>query len=267
MRGVSAAVVLAALGLSMHAAAAQQHYLGFDRNAYPGDALLPALHQQFAYTGFWLNPPPDMATNPWAGKRRTLRDAGFGFLILFNGRLDRALRRGHPAALGTADGLQAAASARREGFPRHALIFLDLEEGGRMLPEQLAYIGAWLAAVRAAGFETGIYCSGIDVPEGSQSISTARDLAAHFPHTALWVANDQCPPSSGCVARPAAPSASGTPAALVWQFAQSPRRAQYTAACAATYAPDGNCYGALPHSPGIFLDLDTSYSPDPSHGR
>ena len=33
-------------------------YLGFDRNAYPGDANLKALHQTFSYTGYWLNNPP-----------------------------------------------------------------------------------------------------------------------------------------------------------------------------------------------------------------
>ena len=33
-------------------------YFGFDRNEYPGDNLLPALHRSFSYTGYWLNNPP-----------------------------------------------------------------------------------------------------------------------------------------------------------------------------------------------------------------
>ena len=62
-------------------------YLGFDRNEYPGDENLPPLRQTFSYAGFWLNPPPGEKTNTWAGKRQTLSAAGFGFFILFNGRL------------------------------------------------------------------------------------------------------------------------------------------------------------------------------------
>jgi hypothetical protein len=52
--------------------------------------------------------------------------------------------------------------------------------------------------------------------------------------------------------------------AAVWQFAQSPRRAQFSSACPANHAPGGNCY-----APGtnIFIDLNTANSPDPSEAR
>ena len=263
----------ACLLLLMAAAVAQRrtdgNYLGFDENLYPGDAALQVLHREFAYTGYWLNAPPGMTTDPWAGKRPALLRAGFGFLILFNGRLDRELRQADPAALGAADAAAAVRAARREGFPPNAVIFLDLEEGGRMLPEQLAYIGAWLKGVAAGGFRAGVYCSAIDVPDGpGRTISTARDLAEHFPGIRLWVANDVCPPAPGCVARAIPPDRSGLKAARVWQFAQSPRRRQYTQVCGSTYARDGNCYApGLPHSLRTAIDLNTSTSPDPSHGR
>jgi Domain of unknown function (DUF1906) len=270
----AAAVLLCLGGIALPllcpptAARAQQNYLGFDKNGYPGDALLPALHRHFAYSGFWLNNPPGMSSNPWAGKRQAVRSAGFGFLILFNGRLERELKHSDPAALGRADAEAAVHAARREGFPAHAILFLDLEEGGRMLPEQLAYIAAWIAGVERLGFRPGIYASGIDVPDGHATISTARDLAAHWPDLPLWVANDQCPPAPGCSTQAAPPAGSGLANALVWQFAQSPRRPQYTAACATTYASDGNCYApGLPHSNNTFLDRNISSSPDPSHGR
>jgi hypothetical protein len=51
----------------------------------------------------------------------------------------------------------------------------------------------------------------------------------------------------------------------VWQYAQSPRRKEITAACSKTYAADGNCY--VPGLPKIMLDLSVAASPDPSHGR
>ena len=128
-------------------------YLGFDRNDYPGDENLKPLRQTFSYAGFWLNHPPGEKTNTWAGKRQTLQSAGFGFLILFNGRLYAELKTVSSAArLGKSDAQAAIASARREGFPAGAIIFLDQEEGGRMLPEQKAYIYAWVDGVAAAGF-------------------------------------------------------------------------------------------------------------------
>src|ERR1700693_3923898 len=67
-------------------APAQVGYLGFDRNDYPGDSNLKVLRQTFSYSGYWLNNPPGAKTNSWAGKRKTLQSAGFGFLVLFNGR-------------------------------------------------------------------------------------------------------------------------------------------------------------------------------------
>jgi hypothetical protein len=243
-------------------------YLGFDRNDYPGDANLAALHKSFAYSGYWLNNPPSMNSNPWQGKRAVLRAQGFGFLLLFNGRLDRELRRRNAIAMGRADGEAAVAAARREGFPPEALIFLDQEEGGRLLSEQAAYLIAWIGAVKSSAYRAGIYCSGIAVPDGASTISTAQDVAARFPDLPLWIANDQCPPAPGCTLQANNPRRSGFPQAVVWQYAQSPRRAPYTAQCAQTYSPDQQCYApGMPHSTQTFLDLNTASSPDPSAGR
>ena len=245
-----------------------QNYLGFDTNLYPGDALLRAIHKHFAFLGYWLNTPPGASSNEWTGKRATVMKAGFGFLILFNGRLDKELRRSDAAALGAADGAAAARDAKNEGFPPNAIVFLDVEEGGRMLPEQLAYIGAWIRALREQGYRPGVYCPGTPFRDAGVTLTTADDISAHFPGTAIWVANDSCPPAPGCVAHAMRPSQSGFQNALVWQFSQSPRRRQFTRACAETYAQDGNCYPpGLPQNERTALDMDTSTSPDPSHGR
>ncbi len=67
-------------------------YLGFDRNEYPGDANLKTLRQTFSYTGYWLNKPPGMSSNNWTGHRAAVESAGFGFLVLFNGRLYAELK-------------------------------------------------------------------------------------------------------------------------------------------------------------------------------
>lgn len=260
-------LLAAALFLLTLPVLAQQNYLGFDKNLYPGDDLLPALRKTFAYSGYWLNNPPGMTTNPWAGRRAALHRAGFGFLILFDGRLDAQLKGQDPAVLGKSDAIAAAAAAKREGFPLHAIIFLDQEEGGRLLPEQAAYLAAWFKQLAASGYRPGVYCSGIPGGSGKDRISTAEDVAQDSPTVKLWVANDRCPPAPGCVMHPPMPSQSGTANVLVWQFAQSPRRS-FANTCKETYAPDDNCYAPnLQHSDRTFVDLNTSRSADPSMGR
>jgi hypothetical protein len=53
--------------------------------------------------------------------------------------------------------------------------------------------------------------------------------------------------------------------ATVWQYAQSPRRPQFSANCPQNQALDRNCYASgLPANLHIFVDLDTADSPDPS---
>jgi len=136
--------------------------------------------------------------------------------------------------------------------------------------------------VRAAGARAGVYCSGIEVPDGNATISTAQDIVEKenaratrtskvksAEHLALWVANDQCPPSPGCTLKhprmDAVFSLAVLPHAVAWQYAQSPRRAQFSAACPANQAPDNNCYApGLAHTADTFVDLNTATSPDPS---
>jgi hypothetical protein len=254
--------------------AAQDYYLGFDRNIFPGDDALPILRRTFSFAGFWLNNPPGASSNTWAGKRSVLVQNGFGFLLLFNGRLDRELRRASdPSAMGASDAQAAVASAQREGFHAGSVIFLDLEEGGRLLPRQLVYVLTWVDALNATGFRAGVYCSGMPANEGAgQSVITAADIRAQAGGRpiAFFVYNDACPPAPGCAYahNPLPPAASGVAFASVWQFAQSPRRREFTKACGRTYNSDGNCYPPGGKSPGsIDLDLDSAATPDPSSGR
>jgi hypothetical protein len=273
---LSCSLVLAATSLSRSETnVTQVHensspvYLGFDANDYPGDAVLPDLRKTFTFSGYWLNAPPGAKTNPWTGKRDALIRNGFGFLVLFNGRLSKELKP--PADPSDLDAELAVAAAQRDGFPANGsvVIYLDIEEGGRMLPSQINYIGSWSAGVNSRGFIAGVYCSGIKVKEGkAQTITTADDIHQRLPIiTAYFVYNDECPPSPGCVVwkNPPPPSQSGFSGARVWQFAQSPRRRNLTSRCSATYSPDGNCYSPVGTGANhILLDLDVSVSPDPS---
>lgn len=204
-------------------------------------------------------------SSSWLGKRKVLREKGFGFLVLFNGRAYSQLKKGDPRALGEADGKEAARLAGVEGFSAKSIIFLDQEKGGRLLPEQRSYLHAWVDAVIKAGFAAGVYCSGMAGKEGNGAlVTTARDIRENADGRKIefFVANDGCPPAPGCVLKAPRVESSGVEFATVWQFAQSPRRKKYTASCSRTYAKDGNCYAG-----GVFVDLDVATSADPSGGR
>jgi Domain of unknown function (DUF1906) len=249
-------------------------YLGFDRNTYPGDAALPTLRKTFAFTGYWLNNPPGETANTWRGKREILNSTGFGFLLLSNGRLYKDLKTvARAKILGTQDSTTAVAAAKREGFPLGAIIFLDQEQGGHMLPAQRAYLHSWIDGIIAAGFRAGIYCSGIAATQnGEGGVVTANDIrdSSAGRNIAFFIYNDACPPSPGCAApsNPAPPSQSGVAFATVWQFAQSPRRLEYTSKCAANYDSDGNCYAPLfPRANAIEIDVSSATSSDPSAAR
>jgi len=246
-------------------------YLGFDRNDYPGDANLKSLRQHFSYAGYWLNNPPGTKSNFWTGHRAAVESAGFGFLVLFNGRLYAELKNVENARrLGQADATTAIAAAEREGFPLRIIIFLDQEQGGSMLPEQKAYIYAWVDGIVAAGFRAGIYCSGM-VSSDENHVITANDIRQHAAGRDItyWVTNDACPPSPGCSfgPHPPSPAQSGISFAEVWQFAQSPQRKDGAAHCT-NYNRDRNCYpSGSGAQQGLHIDLNSSTSPDPSHGR
>ena len=259
---------------SSERSAAHAGYIGFDRNDYPGDSNLKILRRTFSYSGYWLNNPPGAKTNSWTGKRKTLQAAGFGFLVLFNGRTYAEIKSaGDAAKLGNSDAAAAVSAARAEGFPLQTIIFLDQEQGGRLLPEQRAYLHAWVDAMNSAHFAAGVYCSGIASKEGSGApVVTAEDIRKNAGGRKIkyWAVNDSCPPSPGCTAsrRDLLPESSGISFTEVWQFSQSPKRTDFASGCPANYNKDGNCYppGVDP-AQRLRVDLDVATSSDPSHGR
>jgi Domain of unknown function (DUF1906) len=260
-------------------------YLGFDRNIYPGDDVLPILRKTFSFASYWLSPPPGEKKNTWLGKRELFRSQGFGFLVLYRGpqigelerirsesRFNRTDRlEAQAEKRGIADANRASAAAKTEGFPSHTVIFLDVEEGGRLPAVYHVYLRAWVDQLTRAGYRAGVYCSGMPVSEGrGATIITADDIRNNIDSRDLtyWVYNDACLPSPGCtfLQDPPAPSKSGIGYAAVWQFAQSPRRKEFTARCPTKYAPDGNCYAPGDTAHKWFLDVNTATSADPSGG-
>ena len=257
--------------------------VGFDRNLYPGDEAMARLKKQFAYTGYWLTAPPGETVNGWVGKRTLLREQGYGFLVLADGRFDKQILaagkgagKTTPAQLGRQDAAAAVAAAQREGFPAKTILFVDQEEGGHLLPEQEGYLFGWTEAVAATEYRPGVYVSGqplADDEHPGRVFTTAQDIRDHvmierLHPVALWVYQDACAPkgpATGCTVTPPARDASGTPDVVAWQYAQSPRRPELTQSCRQTYGADGNCYP--PGEPGLLVDLNVAGSADPSAGR
>lgn len=249
----------------------QRYYLGFDRNDYPGDEAMKLLRRDFAFTGYWLGNPPGEKMNSWNRKREFLRSEGFGFVLLFSGPSSGQLRDQTYTRKRAADDAQAAAAAaRREGFPGGSVIFLDIEEGGRLPSTYLTYLKDWASELERLSFRAGVYCSGIPVDEGEgHSLVTSDFIREQIKPAELvyWVYSDACPPSPGCSMPqdPPAPAKSGIAYAQVWQFVRSPRDKETARHCRG-YAKDGNCYAALDTARRFHLDLNSATSADPSGG-
>jgi len=247
-------------------------YLGFDRNDYPGDAAMGELRKQFAFAGYWLTPAPGAKSNSWTGKRKALEEQGYGFALLARGRAVSAIRTAASATQsGIAGAREAARSATAEGFARGAIIFLDVEEGGRLPAAYHAYLRAWADELMKGGFRPGVYCSGIGVDEGGGvTIVTADHIRLNEAprEFAYWVFSDACPPSPGCVSvtNPPLPSASGVKNATVWQFVRSPRVKETAAKCGG-YAADENCYAAIDVARKWHLDMNVAETGNPSFGH
>ena len=243
-------------------------YLGFDRNEYPGDAVMGELRKEFTFAGYWLTPAPGGKTNSWSGKRKVMRERGYGFLLLARGRAGGAVGEAASARKdGIADAREAARSARFEGFAGGAIIFLDIEEGGRLAAAYHVYLRTWADELVKSGFRPGVYCSGMVANEaGGAGMVTAEDIRTNEAprKIAYWVFNDVCPPSPGCVAavNPPLPEASGVRAAAVWQFVRSPRNKDSAAQCSG-YA-DENCYAAEDAGRKWHLDMNVAASANPS---
>ena len=244
-------------------------FLGFDRNEYPGDAALPVLRKSFSFSGYWITPPPNTPRNTWAGKRTALRERGFGFLLLASARPASSIQS-NADEMALADAREVARSATRDGFPAGAVIFLDVEEGGRHPAQFHAYLRSWVDELARHGFKPGVYCSGMPVNDGNGSkIITADDIRANMGQRKIsyWVVNDACPPSHGCtLVGLVGPRKSGVEFASVWQFVRSPRSKETASRCPG-YAKDENCYAVLDAAHHWHLDLDVANSPDPSAAR
>ena len=269
-RDASASVVVAVLRRARGAVATAEKgpFLGFDRNIYPGDDALPILRKTFAFAGFWLGPPPGEKINTWKGKRELMKSLGFGFAALYSARPQNEVKKDAAAKQkALIDAKAAVAGAKAEGFAANTVIFLDIEDGGRLSPTFHTYLRAWADELSGRGIGREFIARGFRTMTDGVTIRTADDIREHMHGRELvyWVYNDVCPPAPGCVASKTPPvSGGGVAYAAMWQYVQSPRRKECTAKCAGTYNADGNCYAPGDTAHSWFLDLNSANSADPS---
>ena len=151
------------------------------------------------------------------------------------------------------------------------VIFVDIEEGGRLPSTYFTYLKHWASALSEAGFRAGVYCSGIPIDEGEGLTLITADLIREKIkpiELVYWVFNDSCPPSPGCVTPQDLPSPtkSGVAYAHIWQFVRSPRDKETARHCRG-YAKNGNCYAPFDTAHKFHLDMNVAKSADPSAPR
>jgi hypothetical protein len=156
--------------------------LGFDTHTFPGETTMRAWKDEpgapYSWVGYYL-PSPCHKDASWTGQRQLLMDMGWGLAVVYVGqqtwgRKPKTLTPARMAALkkagttcnadllgavrGAADGADAIAVTRREGFAERSIVFLDVERT-EVMPEAMRdYYRAWARALLADGrYRPGVY--------------------------------------------------------------------------------------------------------------
>ncbi len=226
------------------------YYTGFDTSTFPGNQPLQWLkdNTELTWCGFYLASAPSHHDKSWMDKRQALLAQGWGLAPIYVGQQTCGPGSRNPnGKQGAIDGTQSTQLASSAGFPLQSTLYLDWEDGSSPGTEALAYINGWIAAVIAAGYQPGLYCSHVVAPVMAESVATANPKAT----LRMWVWKVKevaSHPYAGDIRKlqPGSPAGSGTRADL-WQFEQ-------------------NAVLSLPGTPcdGLELDLSCSTMQDPS---
>ncbi len=232
------------MGIIMH--------LGFDRLDYPGDAVMQSMWNStpMAFAGMYLAPAPSQPNTSWMSKVATLRGMGWGLAPLYVGQQAPGGPGSHTltAAQGAADALDAAALAQSAGLEPGSVVYLDIEIGGTLAADHLAYVAAWVNGMQFPAFRAGVYCSFSDTAQ--QVVTTVGDIPVWTFHLI-----DTGPSQIDLSTETARdPSGSGFGAALAWQYRQS-MNGPIT-----LHWDDSGTPGQL-----VQVDMDTAVCLDPSN--
>ncbi len=211
-------------------------FAGFDISSYPGDSTMSWLkaNTNLVWCGYYLVAPSHRHST-WTGKRGQLSAAGWGIAPVFVGQQIGGPGSLNPSAsTGVADGKQAVAEMRQEGFAPGAFVYLDIENGPPLTGAQQDYLNSWCDTVGQGGFSPAVYCSHLL----AQNVQNLR------PECRIWAfkLTTQPNPVPSPFPNPD-PSGSGFGGATAWQLAQ-------------------NCFINANNS-SLQVDLDSASVPDP----
>lgn len=190
-------------------------FLGFDTHTYPGDAKMRAWkdapENKYQWVGFYLPAAPCHKGTSWAGKRQTLKDMGWGIAVVYVGQQtwNRTPRSRTPAQVAagkrngqtcSADYLSASTGAleavdaiqktKAEGFPKGAVIFLDIERMERMPAAMRDYYRAWVATVLKDGtYQPGIYVHSHNAKQVYDDVKALFVAAGIKDEPRFWIAS------------------------------------------------------------------------------
>jgi hypothetical protein len=213
-------------------------FVGLDVDIFPGLEVMKALKAgtNAVWVGYYLRAPSHY-NGGWAGQRAALIKQGWSVVPVYVGQqITGPGSHDTTAAQGAIDGADCAARMIEEGFPEKTCVWLDLENGAPFSPPQSDYVGAWVKAVREAGFAQGVYCSH----------AMAQEVALDNPGVRIWAFRVETTERTFATSPFAAadPADSGFPNAKIWQHADNVQIA----------------------GPGFWLvvDLDVATTADPS---
>ena len=217
-------------------------FAGFDSSEFPGVAEMAWLkaNTNLVWCGYYLGPAPSHSSATWMNHRAALHIAGWGLAPVYVGQQIKGPGRHNVSGpQGTIDGRDAAGLLTADGFAAGTCVYLDLEDGPPFEAPRTDYVAAWVDAVRAGGFQPGVYCSH----------GFAADVNAARPQARVWafkVETTQEHPFPGVNFPDLHPAGSGYPGAFIWQLGQ-------------------NCRLTLPAAPlqSPLVDIDSALTPDP----
>ena len=138
-------------------------YFGFDRLQYPGGDVLAALKATGAvhFVAAYLAPAPSQHSTTWMPHVADLQAAGWGIVPIYVGQQAPGGPGSHHLTVDQAhqDATNVADLAATAQLPDNSVVYLDVEAGGTLAADHLAYVTAWIEGVKQTAYRPGVYCS------------------------------------------------------------------------------------------------------------
>lgn len=188
------------------------HYVGFDTHTYPGTAVMKTWKKTpgspYSWVGYYL-PSPCHDDRSWVGKRDTLIAIGWGLAAVYVGeqtwgKTPRSLTPAQADKLrakndcssdllsadeGTLNANDATAKAAAEGFPKGAVVFLDIEHMDKIPNGMRDYYKAWTARMLTNGqYTPGFYAHEANAQEIFTDVRAVFQAAGDTTPPRMWLA-------------------------------------------------------------------------------